>query len=119
MLISIDDYRLTVSSEFVNRYKNDSANCPFCASDSVDCQIGHPIKNFDKLFKYWMQRIDDTIERRQTELKNSPEVLEIKKQLNLADDDIFVEVVRGRQMATLQSFNQKPVPTYSCDIRTH
>ena len=96
MLISINGYRVTVSSEFVNRYKNDSANCPFCLSDSVVCQIGHPVRISDEVFDYWMKRIDDTIERRQTELKNSSEVLDIKKQFNLTDDDIFVEVVRGR-----------------------
>ena len=96
MLISINGYRVTVSSEFVNRYKNDSANCPFCLSDNIDCQIDHPVRISDEVFDYWMKRIDNTIERRQTELKNSSEVLDIKKQFNLTDDDIFVEVVRGR-----------------------
>ena len=43
MDISINGYRVTVSDDSVNRYKNDTANCPFCWGNDINkCPVGHP-----------------------------------------------------------------------------
>ena len=49
MEIFINGYRITVTASYVNRYKNDPANCPLCKGKlwkpekfGGKCVIGHP-----------------------------------------------------------------------------